>query len=395
MAHKTSTSRILPLPENATHICNPFRVMLSWSNRLVNKYPGLIRGFVFIFLFFLMFGCNNRESWDESYARGQMLYRQNRYQEALRHASVSLNAARHFEDVDHYRILQSLYLLASINDQLQKHETADHFYTRCLSTIRDQDQADIQQTYTIYRDYSHFLHRLNDIRGALAINSELLEYLKTHGHPNQITPEKLGQLYFDQAVYYTAYEKYESALIYIQWAVRILENHYGSTSPRLVDPLYLLSTVYYHLGNYHLGRQTAELGLAIAGNRHDVSKQKEARLLMIAARNMRGQKAVLTARNYYEAALNLLDPSTGVYTPELEKIYSGLSELSLILNEPLKAVSYQILAANTSEALWGKTHSNTLRQLVKLSDIYRHTGDEEKALRIEYEVRQRISSLIN
>jgi len=362
---------------------------------LMHKYTGLVQGFALIFLFFFMFGCDNRESWDESYARGQMLYRQNRYQEALRHASVSLNAARHFEDVDHYRILQSLYLLASINDQLKKHETADHFYSRCLFMIRDLDQADIQQTYLIYRDYSRFLHRLNDIRGALAINAELLEYLKAHRHRHQITPDKLGQLYFDQALYYTAYEKYESALNYIRWAVRILENHYGSTSPQLIDPLYLLSTVYYHLGNYHLGRQTAELGLEIAGNRHNVSKQKEARLLMIAARNMRGQKAVLTARNHYEKALNLLDPSTGVYTPELEKIYGGLSELSLILNEPLKAVSYQILAANTSEALWGKTHSNTLRQLVKLSDLYRHTGDEEKALRIEYEVRQRISSLIN
>ncbi|KUK56182.1 MAG: Tetratricopeptide TPR_2 [Marinimicrobia bacterium 46_47] len=369
--------------------------MHSWGSRLVNIYPGLVRGFAFIFLFLLIFGCNNRESWDESYARGQMLYRQGHYQEALRHASISLNAARHFEEVDQYRILQSLYLLASINDQLKKHETADHFYSRCLSMIRDLDQADIQQTYTIYRDYSRFLHRLNDIRGALAINAELLEYLKAHRHRDQISPEKLGQLYFDQALYYTAYEKYESALSYIQWAVKILENHYGSTSPRLVDPLYLLSTVYYHLGNYHLGRQTAELGLEIASNRHDVSKQKEARLLIIAARNMRGQKAVPTARNHYEAALNLLDPSTGVYTPELEKIYGGLSELSMILNEPLKAVSYQILAANTSEALWGKTHSNTLRQLVKLSDLYRHTGDEENALRIEYEVRQRISSLIN
>ncbi|MCD6235281.1 MAG: hypothetical protein J7K63_09640 [Candidatus Marinimicrobia bacterium] len=362
---------------------------------MVNTQYSLIRRFTVFTLLFLMFGCDTRESWDESYARGQILYRQNRYQEALHNASVSLNATRHFKDVDQYRILQSLYLLASINDQLKKHETADHFYSRCLSLIRNSDRADIQQVYPIYRDYSRFLHRLNDIRGALAMNAELLEYLKIHKHEGDLAPDKLGMLYFDQAVYYTSYEKYESALNYIQWAVRILENHYGSTSPRLVDPLYLLSTVYFHLGEYHLGRQTAELGLEIARNGQEVSNQKQARLLMIAARNMRGQKAVLTARNHYESALRLLDPTTGVYTPELEKIYSGLSELSLILNEPLKAVSYQILAVNTSEALWGKTHSNTLRQLVKLSDLYRHTGDEEKALRIEYEVRQRISSLIN
>lgn len=355
-------------------------------------YPRIKRLF-FISIIFLFLGCDTRISWDESYARGQMLYREKRYHEALPYASASLNAARNFKDVDQYRLLQSLYLLASLNDRLQKTGTADHFYTRCREMIRHLHRTDVNQVYSIFRDYSRFLHRQKDLRGALTINAELLEYLKSG--KADISPDKLGMLYYDQAVYYTTYEKYESALTYIKWAVRILENHYGSTSPRLTDPLYLLSTVYYHLGDYHLGRQTAELGLQIAGNRRDISNEKRARLLMIAAKNIRGQKAVLTARKHYEEALSILDPSTGVYTPELEQIYSGLSELSMLLNEPVKALSYQVLAANTSEALWGKTHSNTLRQLVKLSDLYKKTGDDEKALRIEYEVRQRISSLIN
>ncbi len=346
-----------------------------------------------IIMFVFVLSCKPQTSWDESYARGQMLYRQNKYSEALQHASASLNAARNFKDVDQYRILQSLYLLASINDKLNKQETADHFYTRSLSIIHTVKQVDPDQAYSILRDYSRFLHKQQDLRGALAINAELLEYLKASKSP--IEPYKLGLLYYDQALYYTAYEKYESALTFIKWSVRIFENHYGSGSLRLIDPLYLLATLYYHTGDYKLGRQTAELGLKITEDNKGSSNREQARLLMIAAKNIRAQKAVLTAKNYYEKALLIMDPSAGVYTPELEQIYSGLSELSILLKEPVKAVSYQVLAVNTSEALYGKTNTNTLRQLVKLADLYRQTGDEEKALRIEYDVRQRLSSLIN
>ncbi|HDT12536.1 MAG TPA: hypothetical protein ENO01_02645 [Candidatus Marinimicrobia bacterium] len=340
----------------------------------------------------LVISCKPQTSWDESYARGQMLYRQNKYSEALPYASASLNAARYFEDVDQFRILQSLYLLANINDKLNKRETADHFYTRSLSVIHTLKQSDPEQVYNIMRDYSRFLHKQQDLRGALAINAELLDYLKTS--KSSIEPYKLGLLYYDQALYYTAYEKYESALTFIKWSVRIFENHYGSGSLRLIDPLYLLSTLYYHTGEYRLGRQTAELGLKIMEDNKRSSNREQARLLMIAAKNIRAQKAVLTARNYYEKALLIMDPSTGIYTPELEQIYSGLSELSLLLREPKKAITYQVLAVNTSEALYGKENTNTLRQLVKLADLYRQSGDEEKALRIEYDVRQRLSALI-
>jgi len=45
---------------------------------------------ILLILVFIQAGCQSRVSWDEAYARGQMLYRQNRYQEALPHASASL-----------------------------------------------------------------------------------------------------------------------------------------------------------------------------------------------------------------------------------------------------------------------------------------------------------------
>jgi len=346
-----------------------------------------------LIILFIVLSCKPQTSWDESYARGQVLLRQNKFREALPHASASLNAARNFEEVDQFRILQSLHLLASINDKLNKRETADHFYMRSLSVISTLHKSDPVQIYNIMRDYSRFLHKQQDLRGALAVNAELLDYLKTL--KTSVEPYKLGLLYYDQALNYAAYEKYESALIFIKWSVRIFENHYGASSLRLVDPLYLLSMVYYHTGEFRLGRQTAELGLKIIEDNKGTSNREQARLLLIAAKNIRAQKAVLTARNYYEKALLIMDPSTGTYTPELEQIYSGLSELSLLLKEPVKAISYQVLAANTSEALYGKTHTNTLRQLVKLADLYRQTGDEEKALRIEFDVRQRLTSLIN
>ncbi len=371
------------------HFISPF----SPGPRLKRIKPLICHNFHLILFLLIFSGCDTAVTWDEAYARGQMLYRQNRYQEALPHASASLNAARNFKDIDQYRILQSLHLLAKINENLNKEETAHHFYTRCLEHIRQLRHFDSLQVYEILRNFSRFLHKKQDIRGALAVNAELLEMLRNRS--DSFPPEKLGTLYYDQAVYYASYEKYQSALKFIQWAVRIIENTEGSSSPRLADPLYLLATVYYHTGEYSLGRRTAELGYRIAVEHPEISNKKKARLLMIAAKNMRQQKAVLTARERYEDALRLLDPSTGVYSPELEQIYTGLSELSVLLDERQKALSYQILAANTSEALYGKMNTNTLRQLVKLADLYRQAGDEEKALRIEYDVRQRISSLIN
>ena len=309
--------------------------------------------------------------------RGEALYQQGKYQEALPLLQNALSIRGKFLDTENVDMLESINNLAVLYRTLGQYEKSILLFQRALAISEKIHGSDSAETGTVLNNFGALYNVIGQYdkaeplyQRALAIREKILgpEHASTAASLNN-----LGGLYFTIG-------QYDKAMPLYQRALAIDEKTLGPYHADTALILSSLAMLYERLGQYEKALPLLQRALVINEKSHGKNQADTAIILNNLAMVYQTLGQFDNALPLYQRALAIFEETLGSDQYYTATCLNNLGELYRTLGQYDKALPLHQRSLAINERIFGLENADTARSLNNLALLYMALGQHDVAL---------------